>query len=121
MDSAGLVLIHSILGAKQMSYAKRLLVGANGFQPSIQIVPNVANAGGSAGADVTTSLATSFQDQYGNGFLPPDYAVIVTANQDAMTSVINKTPSGFSVVLTPKTASATIAAGTFDLVILGNT
>jgi hypothetical protein len=103
------------------SYAKRFLVGGNGFLPSIQIVPNVANAGGSAGADVTTSLATSFVDQYGNGYLANDYCVLVTPNQDAMTSVTGKTTSGFSVVLTPKTASATIAAGTMDVVVLANT
>jgi hypothetical protein len=104
------------------TYAKKPLVGSNGFLPTHIIAPNVANvAGGDAGADVTTSLATSFTDQWNQGFLPPDYCVLVTPNQDAAVSVTSKTSTGFNVVLTPKTASATIAAGTFDVVVLANT
>jgi hypothetical protein len=102
------------------TYAKRQILGANGFLPSIQIIPNVPNIGGSAGTHVTTSLATSFQDQFGTPFLPNDYCVMVTPNQDCMASVTGKTTSGFSVTLTPKTASATIAARNFDVVVLGN-
>jgi hypothetical protein len=100
---------------------KKQLIGANGWTPSMQITPNVANGAGTAGADVTVSLATSYTDAYGNGVLPNDYCVLVTPSQDAMVSVTGKTTSGFSVVLTPKVAAATIAAGTFDVVVLSNT
>lgn len=101
---------------------KTMVVGHNGFLPTHIIIPNVANgAGGGAGQDVTVSLATSFTDQWNQPFLPNDYCVLVTASQDAIASVTGKTTSGFSVTLTPKTASATIASGQFDVVVLANT
>jgi hypothetical protein len=93
------------------------LIGANGYQPAVSAVWNVANgAGASAGAAVTVSLATLFQDQFGNGLLPPNYAVLVTPSQPAMVSVTGKTASGFSVTLTPL-GSTQLAVGTFDVVV----
>jgi hypothetical protein len=80
-------------------------------------LPNTAGTGGS---NVTISSAASFQDGFGVGTLPNDYAVMVLPNQPAMASVTGKTTSGFSVVLTPPTASATLAAGVMDIIVLGN-
>jgi hypothetical protein len=93
------------------------LIGANGYQPAVSAVWNVANgAGTSAGAAVAVSLATLFQDQFGNGLLPQNYAVMVTPSQPAMVSVSGKTSSGFSVTLTPL-SSTQLAAGKFDVVV----
>ena len=73
---------------------------------------NIANvAGGSAGASVTTAVAVAN--------LPANYTVTVTPNQDCTDYVINKTQTGFSVVLTPHASGVTLAAGTFDVVIFG--
>ena len=70
---------------------------------------------------MTTSLATSFQDQFGNGVLPENgaYAVLVSPSQPATVNITGKTASGFSVLLTPVPSTVTHAAGTFDCVILG--
>lgn len=71
----------------------------------------VANAaGGSAGASVTTAVAFSE--------LPANYSVHVTPNQDATAYVTGKTNSGFNVVLTPRLAANTLAAGTFDVIVV---
>jgi hypothetical protein len=73
----------------------------------------VANAaGGSAGTPVSTSVS------FPAGSLPPNYMVHVTPSQAAMVSVTNKTSSGFNVVLTPL-ATVTLAAGTFDAMVVG--
>jgi hypothetical protein len=73
-------------------------------------LPAVANAaGGSAGAAVTTAVSAN---------LPAAYTVQVTPSQACFVSVTSKTSSGFSVVLTPTLGSVTLAAGTFDVVVL---
>ena len=81
----------------------------------------IANAaGGSAGASVTTTIS-SFVDQYGVGESPANYAVQVTPSQ-ACAVLTGKTTNGFSVTLTPLApggANATLAAGSFDVVIVG--
>ncbi len=69
-------------------------------------------AGGSAGAAVTTAVS-------GIKNLPANYAVFVSPNQDATAYVSSKTSTGFNVVLTPRLAANTLAAGTFDLVLVG--
>jgi hypothetical protein len=99
---------------------RKRLIGENGLMASFVALPNVANTGGTGGSNVTVSLATSFQDGYGVGTLPNDYVVVVSPSAPAIPSVTGKTTSGFSVVLSPITASATVAAGTFDVVVLGN-
>jgi hypothetical protein len=99
---------------------RKRLIGENGLMATFVALPNNANGAGTAGANVTTSLATSFQDGFGVGTLPDDYCVIVSPSAPAIASVSGKTSSGFSVILSPITASATIAAGTFDVVVLGN-
>jgi hypothetical protein len=84
---------------------------------------SVANAAGSGdGASVTTSL--TFEDQFGNGRLPGDsgqgrYAVTVSPSQPCFWTVTNKTASGFSVVLTPTSSGVPLAAGTFDVLVVG--
>jgi hypothetical protein len=73
---------------------------------------NVANAPGSgAGASVTTAVSGLR--------LPPVYVVQVAASQDAVAFVTGKTASGFSVTLSPRLAANTLAAGTFDVLIVG--
>jgi hypothetical protein len=77
------------------------------------VLPGLTNAaGGSAGAAVTTAVTLP-----AGTFLPPTYGVQVTASQACFVSVTGKTQSGFNVVLTPVTSEATLAAGTFDVLI----
>lgn len=73
-------------------------------------VPNVPNAAGAAGATVSTAVAMSG--------LPSAYSVQVTPGQEAYAWVTNKTSSGFTVNLAPISSSASIAAGTFDAVVV---
>ena len=78
---------------------------------------DVANAAGSgAGSAVTTPVA--FNDLLGNSELPTNYTVLITPSQACMASATNKTSSGFDVVLTPP-SGVTLAAGTFDVVVIG--
>jgi hypothetical protein len=65
------------------------------------------------------SFANYFVDQYNNPQLPTDanYSVVVTPSQAAAAWVTGKTGSGFSVKLAPLLSTATLAAGTFDLVV----
>jgi hypothetical protein len=83
----------------------------------------VANAAGSgAGASVTVPIA--FTDQYGTGLLPSgngtqNYSVQITPSQACLVAITNKTSSGFNVVLTPTSSGATLAVGTFDVVVVG--
>jgi hypothetical protein len=72
----------------------------------------VANAAGaSAGASVTT--AVSF------GYLPANYVVFVDSGQSGVVgTVTSKTNTGFSVVLSPILTTATVAAGTFNVLVV---
>ncbi len=82
-------------------------------------VPNAAGSG--AGTAVTVTIS-SFVDQYGTGQLPAAYSVQVTPSQACAVSITSKTSSGFNVVLTPLSpggVNATLAAGTFDVVVVG--
>jgi len=73
---------------------------------------NVANAAGSgAGAAVTTAITWT-------GEMPPNYMVLVAPNQDATAYVSSKTSTGFNVVLTPRLAANTLAAGHFDVLVI---
>ena len=74
-------------------------------------VPGVANAvGASAGVAVVTAVV--FAD------LPPAYSVLVNPGQDATWFVSGKTSTGFNVTLTPRLATNTLAAGTFDVTVV---
>jgi hypothetical protein len=78
-------------------------------------LPGQANvAGGSAGASVTTAVSVP------NVALPAEYSVLVGGlSQDATAYVTGRTASGFNVVLEPRLAANTLAAGTFDVLIVG--
>jgi hypothetical protein len=92
------------LDGSSQAFTDRLIVG-------VQI--GLANlAGGGAGQSVTT--AVTFAEP-----LPPSYTVLVQPNQDATAYVSGKTANGFNVVLTPRLAANTLAASTFDVVVLG--
>jgi hypothetical protein len=78
-------------------------------------VPNAA--GGSAGASVSTPV--SFTDQYGNGLLAAVYTAYVTPSQTCFVTITGRTSTGFNVVLTPTSGSVTLAAGTFDVTVVG--
>ena len=73
----------------------------------------VANASGAAGASVTT--AVSFGSQ-----LPPNYSVFVDSGQSGVVGTVTaRTSTGFNVVLTPLSTSGVVAAGSFNVLVLG--
>lgn len=85
---------------------------SNPFEISHGTLVAVANVVGSgAGASVTTAITGLTLPANSN------YGVIVTPNQDAVAYVTSKTTTGFSVVLNPRLAANTLAAGTFDVII----
>jgi hypothetical protein len=72
----------------------------------------VANLiGGGAGQSVVTAVVFANE-------LPASYAVHVTPNQDATAFVTAKTSVGFNVTLFPRLAANTLAAGTFDVLVV---
>lgn len=85
------------------NYQDRTIIGAQFGIP---------NAAGAAGATVATVVA--FGDE-----LPPNYGVIIDAGQDAYGWVTNKTANGFTVNLAPVLSTASVAAGTFAVVVVG--
>lgn len=87
-----------------LSQKGRLLIGS---------LPNQTNAaGGSAGASVAVNIT-------GLKNLPANYTVMVQMNQSGDAAVTSKTSTGFTVTLYPPSATATLAAGTFDCLIVG--
>ena len=72
----------------------------------------VANAAGAAGATVSTAVT------FGNE-LPPNYAVLVDTGQDAYAWVTAKTSNGFTVNMAPVLSTNSVAAGTFNVVVVG--
>jgi hypothetical protein len=81
---------------------------------------NVANAGGSgAGSSVTTAITFPTPMSYPNGFPVGNYLVQVQPSQGCLVAVTAKTQAGFNVVMTPSPATSTLAAGTFDVAVLG--
>ena len=82
----------------------------------------IANSAGSgAGASVTIAVTQTLSDQYNNGRLsnlPNSYIALVLASQPCFANVAGKTSTGFNVILTPPTATATLAAGTFDVLVI---
>jgi hypothetical protein len=78
----------------------------------VAFLPQVANlAGSAAGATVTVPISGLT--------LPSAYNVQVTPGSGVVASVLqnSKTNSGFSVVLTPLSSSATVAAGAIDVMV----
>ena len=74
---------------------------------------DVANLIG-AGAGLSVVTAVVFGKE-----LPAVYTVQVTPGQDAVAFVSAKTNLGFNVTLYPRLAANTLAAGTFDVTVLG--
>lgn len=73
---------------------------------------NVTNLiGGGAGQTVTTTVTFPHP-------LPASYQVMVSPKQDCAWYVNNRTTFGFDVVLNPRLAANTLAAGTFDLLLI---
>jgi hypothetical protein len=88
-------------------------------------VPNAAGSGANAAVTTSISFASDEVPQNRPGFpatiggqLPGRYAVTVQPSQVCSVTVTNKLQTGFSVVLTPP-SGGTIAAGTFDLIVIG--
>lgn len=80
----------------------------------VALKTGIANAaGGAAGAAVTTAVTLSQE-------LPTNYGVFVTVDNtvSASVAITGKTANGFNVVLTPNPATATLAAGTFDVLVV---
>lgn len=85
-------------------------------------VSNAAGAGAGDSVTVTVGGAGSgLQDSYGNGRLPANgaYTVNASASQAATVVVSNKSTTGFTLTLTPVSSSATLAAGTVDIIVVG--
>ena len=83
---------------------------ANQDRTVIGSLPGVSNAASAAGATVST--AVSMDD------LPPNYSVIVNPGQGCGWFISGKTSAGFTVNLVPFSSTATVAAGTFDVVVV---
>lgn len=91
-------------------------VPSNEDRTVIGVIPGVANVVGSgAGAAVTTTVTLP-----ASANLPANYAVLVNPGQDATWFVpfASKTSNSFNVTMTPRLAASTLAAGTFDVVIV---
>jgi hypothetical protein len=94
--------LETVDGATPTNRTDRLIVG---------FLPAVANAAGSAGATVTVPISGLS--------LPAVYAVHATPASAVIASVPanSKTVSGFNLVLTPLSSSATVPASSTDIVI----
>lgn len=103
--------IDSLLIERPVAFAN---LPENSYAGCIMQIPNLANdAGGGAGQAVTVSVEVS-----GDPGLPEDYSVLVTPDQACAVHWENKTSTGFDVVLTPLSGSATISAGFIDVTVL---
>jgi hypothetical protein len=89
--------------------------GELAFLAKLSDVPHVAGA--VAGASVRTHV-TFRKSPLGQACLPAKYSVGVLPDQPAVASVVDKSDTGFMVVLSPFNGLA-LSAGTFDVVILG--
>lgn len=105
-----------------MSILQHTIDSPDGATPAHQdravigVIPGIANVvGGGAGLAVTTTVTLP-----ASANLPANYAVLVNPGQDATWFVpsASKTFDSFNVTLTPRLAANTLAAGTFDVVIL---
>ena len=71
-----------------------------------------STAGSGAGASVTIAVTFSGAE------LPSTYTAVATPNVNATVAITGKSNTGFNVVLTPVVATSTLAAGTFDVIVL---
>jgi hypothetical protein len=94
----------SMLDGSSGDFSDRVIAG-------LQLgVPNAAGSGEGA----TVSTVVTFPEP-----LPPSFTVLVQCNQDAVAYVTSKTTFGFTVNIAPRLATETIAAGSFDVTVLG--
>ena len=92
------------------------LSGSNSFNTSGFLSGGTfANAAGS-GQGATVTVNCTFTDQFGNGRLPSSYVVSVAASQACFHAISNKSATGLTVTLTPTSSTATLAAGTIDVI-----
>ena len=75
---------------------------------------SVANAAGS-GAGATVVLNPTFP----SSDMTPNYVVMCSPSQACFWSISNKSASGFTLTLSPPSASATLGAGTVDVLVVG--
>jgi hypothetical protein len=94
--------------------ALKQIVCGNGRTIFAASLFNVANPSGSGTSPVSVTIS-NLVDSLGNGMLPVDgrYGVVVSTSQACLTSISNKTASGFEITLTP-VGGAAIQAGSFD-------
>lgn len=93
-----------------------VIAGAPGQQDRLSVahLPSQANlVGGGAGLSVVTAVAMP-----AGVSLPAKYTVLVNPGQDATWFVSGKTSTGFNVTLFPRLAANTLAAGTFDCLVI---
>jgi hypothetical protein len=93
-----------VLDGSNIQANDRLILG------NFQDVVNGAGAG--AGQAVTVAVAFSKP-------ITANYSVLVNPQQDATWFVSGMTAAGFNVTLTPRLAANTLAAGHFDVVVVG--
>jgi len=92
----------AVLDGSSATFTDRTVIG---------VLICVANAAGSgAGGSVTTAVA--FAEP-----LPASYTAVVQPNQDAVAYLSGKTTAGFNVVMNPRLAANTLAAGAFDVIL----
>ena len=79
-------------------------------------VPNAAGAG--AGDSVSTPV--SVVSQFGDGLLPSaNYLVLIAPSQPCTAVATAKSSTGFTVTLTPLSSGVSLAAGSFDALVIG--
>jgi hypothetical protein len=88
------------LDGSAAAYTDRLIIGT---------LIGVANVAGS-GAGASVSTVVTFAEP-----LPASFGVSLGMHQDAVGYITTITTFGFTVVLNPRLASNTLAAGTFDV------
>jgi hypothetical protein len=78
------------------------------------------SAGSGAGASVTIAVTFAASSAFPAGYPTPNYVPLVTPSQGCLVSVppASKTQLGFNVILTPVPAASTLAAGSFDVMVI---
>jgi hypothetical protein len=96
--------VTSVLDGSTAAFTDRELLG-------VQF--GLANAAG-AGAGESVSTVVAFAEP-----IPPTFGAWISPRQDATAFIENVTAFGFTVVLNPRLPANTLAAGTFDVMLLG--
>jgi hypothetical protein len=103
-----------------MALDKRVTSVIDGSSPQaftdrtwLGVQAGIANPAG-AGPGDSVSVVVTFAEP-----LPPNFGVWVQPRQIATSFISDVTAFGFTVTLTPASASVTLAASTFDVMLLG--